>query len=97
MFKREIGKLAGKRMDAAFVVLDDRLEQNEAEGLQWFLSVCNPKSVLPMHFWKDRNVIRRFLSLPGTKPALMRGVRILNTAEETHWEIFMTFVYDPIC
>ena len=33
VFQREIGILAGKHIDAAFVVLDDRLEENYAEGM----------------------------------------------------------------
>ena len=84
VFKREIGLLANKRPDAAFVVLDDRLEDNYAEGLEYFLSVCRPACVLPMHFWKDRSVIERFRRQPGAIP---EGVRILDTANETHWEL----------
>ena len=84
VFQREIGKLAGVQIDAAFVVLDDRLEENYAEGLSWFLSVCRPSYVLPMHFWKDPSVVERFKALPGTWSA---ETEILDTAKETHWEI----------
>ncbi|MBO4289869.1 MAG: MBL fold metallo-hydrolase, partial [Lachnospiraceae bacterium] len=77
VFKREIGLLNNKRPDAAFVVLDDRLEDNFAEGMAYFLTVCRPKYVLPMHFWKDRKIIERYLTLPGGVP---EGVRILDTA-----------------
>ena len=83
VFKREIGLLKNKRPDAAFAVLDDRLEYNYAKGLEYFLTVCKPRYVLPMHFWRDRSVIERFLALPGAVP---EGVRILDTANETHWE-----------
>lgn len=84
VFKREIGKLAGLRLDAAFVVLDDRLEGSFAKGAAWLLTVCRPAHVFPMHFWKDRSVIARFKALPE---AHADGVRILDTAKETHWEI----------
>ena len=84
VFKREIGLLAGKRIDAAFAVLDDRLENNFAKGLVHFLTVCAPRYVLPMHFWEDRTVIRQFLALPGVVP---EGVQILDTANETHWKL----------
>ena len=82
VFQREIGKLAGQRIDAAFVVLDDRLEENYAKGLSWFLSVCRPSYVLPMHFWKDRSVIDRFKALPDAARA-----EILDTAKETSWNL----------
>ena len=79
-----IWKLSGKRIDAAFVVLDDRLEETYAEGMAWFLSVCRPAYVLPMHFWNDRSVVERFLAKPGVCGP---ETRILNTARETHWEL----------
>ncbi len=84
VFKREIGRLRNKQPHAAFAVLDDRLEYNFAKGLEYFLSVCRPAFVLPMHFWRDRSVIERFLALPGAVP---EGVRILDTANENHWEL----------
>ena len=84
VFRREIGKLAGVPIDAAFVVLDDRLEENYAKGLARFLSVCRPACVLPMHFWQDRRIVERFkaLACPGAAET-----EILDTASETHWEL----------
>ena len=84
VFKREIALLSGVRMDAAFVVLDDRLEENYDKGLSFFLSVCACRYVLPMHFWKDGSVIRRFTETHG---ALCEKTRILDTAGEDHWVI----------
>ena len=84
LFRQETGKLAGTKIDAAFAVLDDRLEGHFAEGLQYFLSVCRPSYVLPMHFWRDRSVIERFRALPG---AWKEETLILDTANETHWEL----------
>ncbi len=84
VFQREIGKLAGKRIDAAFIVLDDRLEENYAKGMSWFLSVCHPSFVLPMHFWKDRSVIDRFKAIPN---ATSTKTEILDTTKETNWSI----------
>ena len=84
LFQAEIRKLAGIRIDAACVVLDDRLEEHFAEGMTFFLSVCQPRYVLPMHFWKDKTVTDRFLALPG---ACNPDTVLINTAKETHWEI----------
>ena len=82
VFKREIGRLAGTPIDAAFVVLDDRLEENYAKGLEYFLSVCRARYVFPMHFWEDRSVADRFRALPCAA-----GTNVMDTAGETRWEI----------
>ena len=84
VYKREIQKLAGKPIDLAFLVLDDRLEKNSEKGMHAFLSVCSPKHVFPMHFWEDGSVIQRYLDhFPADDP---RG-RIFDTANQSHWEI----------
>lgn len=84
LFKREVGTLTGVGIDAAFLVLDDRLEQNYARGMAWFLQRCRPRYALPMHFWSDKTVIDRFRAMPGATPP---DTRILDTANETHWEL----------
>ena len=83
VFRREIQKLAGIPIDIAFAVLDDRLEDNYAEGMELFLSVCHPRYVLPMHFWEDRTVVDRF------RASYMQDCEtiLLDTADETHWEL----------
>lgn len=84
VFRREIGKLSGVPIDAAFAVLDDRLEEHYANGLLHILSVLKIRYVLPMHFWKDDTVISRFKALPQTNA---QDTVILDTAHEIHWEI----------
>ncbi|MBR4439900.1 MAG: MBL fold metallo-hydrolase [Clostridia bacterium] len=83
-FRREIEKIAGTHIDAAFVVLDDRLGENYALGASLFLKLCKPDIMLPMHFWQDRSVVARFAELPETRES---GARVLDTANETHWEV----------
>ena len=83
IYKREISRLSGERIDAAFVVLDDRLEKNYAEGMEWFLSACTADCVFPMHFWEDRDLIGRFVA---EHEAAGTGTRMINTAgDRTHW------------
>ena len=84
VFSREIGKLKGIPIDIAFAVLDDRLEFNYHEGLELLISVCRPKYVLPMHYWKDAGVIDRFRGLPCMKDT---DTVLLDTAAEKHWEL----------
>ena len=83
-FRSEIEKLEGTHIDAAFVVLDDRLGENYALGAALFLKLCKPDIMLPMHFWQDRSVVARFAELPETRAC---NTRILDTANETHWEV----------
>jgi L-ascorbate metabolism protein UlaG (beta-lactamase superfamily) len=53
--------LAGREIDAAFVVLDPRQEQDYDRGMCWFLEHIAAKKVYPMHYWDDPSVIVRFL------------------------------------
>ena len=83
IYKREIGCLSEERIDAAFVVLDDRLENNYAEGMEWFLSACRADYVFPMHFWNDLDLIGRFAAEHETSKT---GTKMINTAgDRTHW------------
>ncbi len=84
LYCREIGKLAGIPIDIGFVVLDDRLEQNYARGLEYYMNTTDTRYILPMHFWKDRSVIERFKT-SHADPA--GNTVLLDTAEETHWEL----------
>lgn len=84
VFQREIQKIEKKTIDVACVVLDDRLEENYAKGMDYFLKKCRPRYVLPMHFWKDKSVVDRFNLIPGEWKA---DTILLNTAKDNHWEI----------
>ena len=84
VFRREIGKIRDIPQDAAFVVLDDRLEENFAEGMSLFLALCRARYVLPMHFRKGSGAVEKF-----GRPGLLNeaGTVLLDTGKETHWEI----------
>ncbi len=84
VFKREIGKLEGTPIDIAFAVLDGRLKENYAKGMELILSTLHPRYMLPMHFWNDRNIVDRFRELPASKEA---ETIMLDTTKETHWEL----------
>lgn len=84
VFKREIKKLKGERIDAAFAVLDDRLEGNYWKGMALILSELCPRYVLPMHFWNDDGIIERFKKLPEARES---SSVLLDTVNEKRWEI----------
>lgn len=52
-YKKEIELLSKERIDAAFVVLDPRQEEQFFWGLDWFMRHTDTKHVIPMHMWED--------------------------------------------
>ena len=64
-YRREIDslsrKLGKKEIDAAFVVLDPRQEQDYDRGLCYFLDKVPAKQVYPMHYWEEPAIIGKFL------------------------------------
>ena len=54
-------KLAGRKIDCAFVVLDPRQEKDYERGMLYFLKQVNAKKILPMHYWKKPQIITQFL------------------------------------
>jgi L-ascorbate metabolism protein UlaG (beta-lactamase superfamily) len=61
-YKREIDKLRGRKITAAFVPLDPRQGESYRYGMDYLLGLENTKieHVFPMHFWKEYNVINRY-------------------------------------
>ena len=57
-YRKEIAKLARKRLHAAFVVLDPRQEMQHVEAA----------AVFPMHCWDDYSIISRYKNLPESAP-----------------------------
>lgn len=53
--------LAGRTIDAAFVVLDPRQEKNYDRGLCYFLEHIPVAKVYPMHYWGKPKVIDAFI------------------------------------
>lgn len=56
-YKREIAKIAGRRFDIAFVVLDPRQGDLGGRGLDLFLSESGARYVFPMHLWGRYDLI----------------------------------------
>ena len=59
-FKRYIEPLRGRAIDLAMAPLDPRLEKSYAWGLEYFLTLAQVRSVLPMHQWGDYALTERF-------------------------------------
>lgn len=54
-------KLDHRKIDAAFVVLDPRQEKDYDRGLCYFLENIPVKTVYPMHYWENPEIIEKFL------------------------------------
>lgn len=52
-FFREIGVLKGLTLDAAFLPLDSRLEENYWLGFDATMRTVNVQNAFPMHMWRD--------------------------------------------
>lgn len=83
-FKKAVKKLEGRKIDVAFLPLDDRQKQYFYQGMDWYLRSCRIRWAFPMHYWEDQSVIRRFEKLECRKDY---DTVILNTAEQKEWEL----------
>ena len=67
-FRAEVDRLAGRRIDAAFLVLDPRQEAAFDRGFDYFMRRTDTTRAYPMHFWKDFSVFGRLRALPCSEP-----------------------------
>ena len=56
-YKHQINQMENTYFDAAFVVLDPRLEQHKFKGFDYFLKNVSAKYVLLMHCWQEYGII----------------------------------------
>ncbi len=63
----EIDRIAGRKFDLAFVVLDPRQEEAGGRGMDTFLSKVEAQYVFPMHLWGDYGLIGKYKEKAQTK------------------------------
>lgn len=71
-YRREIDRLAGRRMKLAFVPLDPRLGDAYWYGMEYFLRTVSAETVFPMHFWEDYTVIPRYIAEHGKENNIIK-------------------------
>lgn len=59
-YRFQIRKLAKKPINLAFVPLDPRLEENQYEGIDYFLRTTDAEYVFPMHMWQNYSSIATY-------------------------------------
>ncbi len=66
-FQSAVSTLKGITVDLAFLPLDPRQPENQYWlGMDWYATRCRMRRMIPMHTWKDPDVVSRFLALPQT-------------------------------
>ena len=63
-YPREIGKLRGEKIDAAFIPLDPRQEEMFFWGFDYFMRNTETTYAFPMHMWGRYGTCDRLLELP---------------------------------
>ena len=60
IFKAEMAKIAGRKIDIAFFPVDRRLEEHYCLGAEYFADMMKPKLLIPMHFGVDFAATKAF-------------------------------------
>ena len=80
-FFDQIGKLRGLEIDAAFLPLDPRLEDNYWLGFDAFMRTARVKQAFPMHMWDRYDIIGKFRALEEAAPYQDRVAEILGPGQ----------------
>ena len=64
-YRAELEKLAGTRLDAAFVPVDGRLGEAFHRGIGLFAELVDCPHLVPIHWSSDPSVLRRLAETPG--------------------------------
>lgn len=78
-YKRQIDKLKDKKLDVAFVVIDQRLEDSVFKGIDYFVQNVEADHVIPMHLWQNYDLIGQYKQLARAKGY---GENILEVTRE---------------
>jgi L-ascorbate metabolism protein UlaG (beta-lactamase superfamily) len=84
-YEREIQKIEGEFINAAFVPVDPRLEGQYAQGLDFFMRHTRTDRVFPMHFWEDYGIFDRLRQEPCTEEYRNRIMEIKEPGQEFLW------------
>lgn len=81
-FKREMGKLAGVVIDAAFLPLDPRLEKDYARGFVYTLETARVKNAFPMHMWEKYSVVQELKKESRVQESGTNVIEIVTAGQE---------------
>lgn len=81
-YQYEIRKIEGTRIDAAFVPLDPRQEEQYYWGMDYFMRHTDTKVVFPMHMWGRFEVYDWLMENPEAAGYKDKVMRITQTPQE---------------
>lgn len=62
IYKNQIDKIAGRKFDISFVVLDTRLGEGYSYGMDYFNQRIESDYIFPMHMWEKYEYISKYKS-----------------------------------
>lgn len=66
-YQTEIDRIAGEKIDVAFVPVDPRLDHAYFLGIDYFMRKTDTRVVFPMHFWEKYETIDRLMEQKETE------------------------------
>ena len=81
-YQHEIGKIKGEPIDAAFLPLDPRQEEQYAWGLDYFMRNTKTCHAFPMHMWGQYDICDKLLRDPVSTSYRDRFVRVEAPGQE---------------
>ncbi len=75
-YRREIQKLAGVKIDLAFIPLDPRLDDAYLYGMDFFARTTRAEMIFPMHMWEKYGVIDKLKTDPKAAENAARVAKI---------------------
>lgn len=80
-YQREIGKIRDERIDAAFLPLDPRQEEQYCLGFDYFMRHTDTKHAFPMHMWNQYDICGRLLKDPVSEPYRDKVARVTESLQ----------------
>lgn len=80
-YKQEINRLADKKIDIAFLVLDPRQEERYWWGMDYFLKTVEVGCVFPMHCWENYSLIKQFQKDKGGEAYINKVQEIIDEGD----------------
>lgn len=80
-FEKRTKFLQGRQPDLAFLLIDQRLECYMFEGMDYYLSIMEPKAIFPMHFWDRYELIQEYKITRAGKPMVDRIVDVADKGQ----------------
>lgn len=80
-YQHEIGKIKDERIDAAFLPLDPRQEEQYCLGFDYFMRHTDTRHAFPMHMWEQYDICERLLKDPVSKPYRDKVARVTESLQ----------------